>query len=246
MSWIKNAIIPTAVFAALVAGSAAHAGSIVVRSSDTKLWPTGKVLADNAKISLKAGQSVTILDGKGTRVLNGPGTFSTVVGGGTAQEARVKNILGNSGTRVARTGAIRGTDTKAKPTSIWQADISRGGTICVANSAGFSAWRPLAATQGTYTATRLSDGKSAPLIFAAARPQTLWPTTDLPVKNGDTFRISGGDLSSPVDVRFAVMDAQPTGLETTISEMMGRGCTAQYELLIDMVNVIDEPATPAG
>ena len=234
--------------ALLAAGTAAtaQAGSIVVRSSGTKAYPAGKVLADNIKITLKTGESVTILDGKGTRQLNGPGTFSTVVGGGAAQETRVRNILSNSGKRVSRTGAIRGSGTVSRPTSIWQADISRSGTICVADSTGFAAWRPSSTGAATYTITRTSDGKSVPLIFSESRSQTLWPVADAPVADGGTFRISGPGLTNPVTVRFALMSSQPTGLESTVSEMMGKGCTAQYEMLIDMVSVMDEPTTPVG
>ena len=67
-----------------------------------------------------------------------------------------------------------------------------------------------------------------------------------PVADGGTFRISGPGLTNPVTVRFALMSSQPTGLESTVSEMMGKGCTAQYEMLIDMVSVMDEPTTPVG
>lgn len=245
MSWTSRTSLRAIAALALCIAGAAQAGSIVVRSAGTKAYPAGKVLADNARILLKAGESVTILDGKGTRVLNGPGTFSTVVGGGVAQETRVRNILGNSGTRTARTGAIRGTGVKSRPPSIWQADISTGGTVCVATPEKFSAWRPSSDAAATYTVTRVSDGKSAPLSFNAAQTYTLWPVATLPVTNGSSFRISGGGLAAPVTLKFAMMGAAPTGLESTISEMMSRGCTGQYELLIDMVSVM-EPAVPAS
>lgn len=240
MSLIKI-IMMTGVAASLgvAVATPASAGSIVVRSTGTKAYPTGKVLADNVRIALRAGETVTLLDGKGTRVLTGPGTFSTVVGGGAAQETRVKNILGNSGTRVARTGAIRSGATAARPTSIWQADISRSGTVCVANPAAFSAWRPATETPASYTITHVESGKSATVAFPSARAQAPWPAASLPVTDGGTYRISGPGLVGGAEVKMAVMGVQLTGLEGTVSELMKRGCTSQYELLIDLVNVVD-------
>jgi hypothetical protein len=245
LSWTSRTSFRALTALALCTAGAAQAGSIVVRSAGTKAYPAGKVLADNARIILKSGESVTILDGKGTRVLNGPGTFSTVVGGGVAQETRVRSILGNSGTRTARTGAIRGTEVKSRPPSIWQADISTNGTICVATPDKFSAWRPTSTAAASYTVTRISDGKSAPLNFNVAQTYTLWPVAALPVTDRSSFRITGGGLAAPVTIQFVLMGTAPTGLESTVSEMMSRGCTGQYELLIDMVSVM-EPALPAS
>lgn len=245
MSWTSRNTMRMIAAVAFCTAASAQAGSIVVRSTGTKAYPTGKVLADNAKIILKTGETVTILDGKGTRVLNGPGTFSTVVGGGVAQETRVKNILGNSGTRVARTGAIRGTESKARPSSIWQADITHTGTVCVATPGSFAAWRAPTEAAASYTITRVSDGKSAQIAFPAARAQAPWPVAEMPVTDGSTFRVTGPGLAAPATVRFAVMGIQPTGLESTVSEMMSRGCAGQSELLIDLVSVLD-PAAPAS
>jgi len=246
LSWINSKFARSAALVALVSAGTAQAGTIVVRSNLAKLYPTGKVLPDGAVITLKAGESITILDGKGTRELKGAGTFKTVVGGGATQETRVKMILGNQGKRVARTGAIRGTATKPKPTSIWQADISSSGTVCIADPNGFAAWRPNADAAGNFTVTRVSDGKSVPLIFGEKVATTLWPTAELPVTPGATYRISGDGMPMPTTVRFVTMGEAPTGLETTVSEMMAKGCTGQYELLIDMVSVTDEAPKTAG
>ena len=76
--------------AALIAAagsSAALADVLVVRASgpSAKAYPAGKTIADNARIALQAGDSLVLLDSRGTRVLRGPGSFTP---NGPAQASR--------------------------------------------------------------------------------------------------------------------------------------------------------------
>ena len=61
----------------LLAGTAV-AAPLVVRSTgpSAKTYPVGKPIAENAKIVLKAGDTLMLLDGSSTRTISGPGTFS--------------------------------------------------------------------------------------------------------------------------------------------------------------------------
>ena len=95
--------------AALIVGTAqAAAAVLVVRSSgpSAKIYKTGKALPDNSKITLKANDTVTLLDSRGTRTLRGPGTFdvSASAGGSTSAIA----ALSGSNARRRTVGASRG------------------------------------------------------------------------------------------------------------------------------------------
>ena len=83
------------------ATNAAQAQSIVVRSSgpSATVYPQGKKLAVNAKVTLKPGDKLTVLDKAGTRVLAGPGSFT--MDGKVSRDAtaatRVAGAISNTG-----------------------------------------------------------------------------------------------------------------------------------------------------
>src|SRR4051794_30738387 len=62
----------------LAAASAAAADILVVRSTgpSSASYPPGKRLPDNARLTLQAADQLMLLDGRGTRMVRGPGTFS--------------------------------------------------------------------------------------------------------------------------------------------------------------------------
>src|SRR5687767_8423130 len=64
--------------AALAAAGVAHAQGVVVRSTGPSAaqYPQGKRLPANAKVTLRSGDRLTVLDKAGTRVLSGPGSFT--------------------------------------------------------------------------------------------------------------------------------------------------------------------------
>ena len=131
---------------------AAQAQSVIVRSTgpSATTYPQGKKLATNAKVTLKAGDKLTVLDKAGTRILAGPGSFT--LDGSVSRDAgaamRVSGVLASSGAR-ARTGAVRGAPAPARaadapnaPDNLWYIDVSKGGAYCVANPASLVLWRP--------------------------------------------------------------------------------------------------------
>ena len=79
MSWINSFAKPAVATLSLFVAGATLAETIVVKSvgPSARAYPPGKSIADNSKVALKAGDSLTILDGRGTRVLKGPGSFAT-------------------------------------------------------------------------------------------------------------------------------------------------------------------------
>ena len=77
MSSVKTIIARGAVGIAAVGflGTAAQAG-VVVKSSGPSAasYPVGKKLDDAASVTLRNGDSITVLTDSGTRVITGPGT----------------------------------------------------------------------------------------------------------------------------------------------------------------------------
>ena len=234
--------------AALSTASAALAETIVVKSAgpSARSYPPGKSIPDSSKLALKAGDSVTILDGRGTRIFKGPGVFATTAS--TATDSSFSALLRNTGTRQVRTGAVRGVGlaVQTRPASVWLVDTSKSGTVCVAGTDSVSLWMPPHEAAATLTITRQADGKSVPVAMRALQSVKAWPLSDLPIKGGDQFKISGNGLANASLVRFAVLGPNPQGLESTASALIKAGCNAQLDLLIETVSAPADGDTPAG
>jgi hypothetical protein len=245
LSWTSNKLFGCAAALALCAGTAAAAETIVVKSSgpSARTYPPGKSIPDASKVALKAGDVVTILDGRGTRVFRGPGVFSTTAS--TTMSTSIGTILKNTGARQVRTGAVRGVATVPvrRPTNIWLLDGSKSGTVCFAGTEGVSLWMPSREQPSQVMLTRVSDAKSASVEFGAGQSIKSWPLDQLPLSDGQVFRISGAGSNTPVTLKFAAMGPNPQGLENTAAAFIKAGCDGQLDTLIEMVAVPggDEP-----
>jgi hypothetical protein len=238
LSLINKATLPLIAAAAIFASSAI-AGTIVVRSNgpSAKTYPPGKQLGDNGSVVLKTGDSVTILDGRGTRVLKGPGSFSTTASAGAASGSAIGQLLKNTGTRQARTGAVRGVGIvrATRSPNLWYVDASRAGTFCLADQSSATIWRPAYDQPATLTIKRVSDGQSAALEFSPGQSAKSWPTT-LPLALGADYEITdtgANPAAVPVTLRFAAMAADPQGIEGTAAALIKNGCNGQLDLLVD-------------
>ena len=249
MSWTKPALKLSAAALTLFGATAALAETIVVRSTgpSAKAYAPGKSIADNSKIALKAGDILTVLDGRGTRVLKGPGSFSTTAAS-TATGSSFGQLLRNTGTRQARTGATRGVGAVAQTRSpnLWYLDVSKSGTICVADTTAVSLWRPASVAGQSVTLSRVGDNKSASVDFRAGQSVKAWPVADLPVSDGAQFRISGAGMTAPSMIKIVALGPNPQGLEGTASALIKQGCTAQLDLLIETVAIPGEESAPSG
>lgn len=231
----------------------AAAESLVVRASgpSAKTYPAGAKLADTARVTLRAGDVLTLLDGRGTRTLRGPGSFAVTgpVSAGTDSRTSLSSLLETKRVRRARTGAVRGGDGAGQPSrnpSIWYVDVSQSSTICVADPANLRLWRPDSLEAVTLTATPAAGGKSGPIKFGAGEATAAWPA-NLPVVDGGAYRLGWPGVSQPVAIRFAVMDSASEGLEDTAATLIERKCDAQLDLLVETVALPDPaPAPPAG
>lgn len=251
MSWTnKTLACATAAMALLSADVAvANAKAIVVKSSgpSAKAYAPGKTIADNSTVTLKAGDVLTILDGQGTRVLRGPGTFSTTASTQTA--SNMASVLKNTGTRQVRTGAVRGAVSEApvRPTNVWLVDTTKTATVCVADTSAASLWNPTGENGGSITLTRVSDGKSVSVPMRPMQSVKAWPTADLPITDGAQYKVArDGAAGTPVTIKFATMGANPLGVENTIAGFVKAGCNAQLDLLVETMSARVEEDKPAG
>jgi hypothetical protein len=229
----------------------ALAETIVVKAGGPSAgsFPPGKI-ADNSMVTLKAGDILTVLDGRGTRTLKGPGTFNTSATASTTNDTRTSlaGLLGTQRVRRARTGAVRGGADEGKmPRSpnLWYVDISQSSTVCVPDTGNVQLWRPDLTEAVTVTARDEKSGKSAAIPFEKGQFRTSWPTA-LPVGEGSSYQLSWPGLQKPVKISFSVMDANSEGLESMASMLIRRGCEAQLNLLVETVALPDPQPTPEG
>jgi len=228
----------------MLAGTAA-AAPLVVRSSgpSAKAYPAGKALPDSAKIVLKAGDTVVLLDGRGTRTLSGPGTFSpnaSAVAAATTGST-LGALVSGGGERRARIGAVRsasGVDKNAgRNPNVWYVDVTRSANMCIADTSAVTVWRPDSSKAETLTITK-ADGSTGTIDLAAGQAAALWPST-LPVSDGSAFKLNWEGAKAPTSLKFVVITPGSPGLEDMAQSLIKADCKAQLDLLIETVALPD-------
>lgn len=228
----------------MLAGTAA-AAPLVVRSSgpSAKAYPAGKAIPDTAKIVLKAGDTVVLLDGRGTRTLSGPGTFSPTASAVAAATtgSTLGALVSGGGERRARIGAVRsasGIDKNAgRNPNVWYVDVTRSANMCIADTSSVTVWRPDASKATTVTVTK-ADGSTGTIDLAAGQSAALWPST-LPVSDGSSFKLSWEGAKAPTALKFVVVKPGSPGLEDMAQSLIKADCKAQLDLLIETVALPD-------
>ena len=227
------------------AGGAAIAQNMVVRSTgpSASSYPAGKKMADDAKISLKAQDQVTILTKAGTRVLKGPGTYSLAQGSGSASSAsgRLSSFISNRGSSRARTGAVRAAGAAAVETpnnpNLWFLDVTKGGKFCVADPDGLVVWRPDYTGSATASIVEPAAGNVTEIAWRKGNPLKAWPKDILPVTDGANYRLLGSSVAQSVEVSFVVLQDQPADLDETAAMLIEKGCTGQLDLLVETLEL---------
>ena len=217
--------------AAIISSATAAAAVLVVRSSGPSAgtYPPGKALPDDHVLKLKPSDTVILLDSRGTRTVQGPGSFSVSA---SAAPAAAVRAAGTSARRV-RLGAVRGTATR----SVWQADLDRSGNVCVANPADLGLWRANSSSEANVTLTDAGSGKKADVKFAAGQSIAPWPS-ELPAASGTKVTVSG--LTAPTTLTLRVLSPIPTGLEGMAQGLIRANCEAQLDVLIDTFSAHSE------
>jgi hypothetical protein len=242
MSWGTNRLTlrHAIAFALLATASAAAADILVVRSvgPSAKSFPPGKRLDEKARITLQASDQLVVLDGRGTRTLRGPGTFTagTSAPGQLASAAPVQQ-------RRARIGAVRGVSSgELRPPSIWHVDVAKSATVCVAEPAKLTLWRADTARPLTLSIAP-QTGAPRRLSFEAGASTAAWPA-ELPVADGARYRLAGGS-GTPTMLMLRTLPQKPAGLEDMAQSLIRNACNAQLDMLIETVR-LPEDSAPRG
>ncbi|MET1111364.1 MAG: hypothetical protein ABWX67_07560 [Allosphingosinicella sp.] len=235
MSWgpSRAVVRPLIAAALLVTAGAALADILVVRSSgpSARGFPPGKRLPESARINLKASDQLVVLDGRGTRIIRGPGSFTA----GAPAVGRVASAAPVVQRR-ARIGAVRGLETgELRPPSIWHVDVARSSNICVADASKLTLWRADPAEALTLNIGG-PGGQTKRLSWQPGSSTLAWPS-DLPVAEGSEYRLSWSGGSAPTALRFRTVPAKPAGLEDMAQTLIRNQCDAQLDLFIDPVKL---------
>jgi hypothetical protein len=230
LSWIQNRAswgrrIALAALLSSVAVSAS-ANVLVVRSSgpSARAYPAGRSLPDNQRLQLRAGDTLVVLDARGTRTFRGPGNFTA----GTA--APGVRIADNDGRR-ARIGAVRSAGFVASsPTTIWHVDVSQSGNMCLASTSNVMLWRSDSSQAATLAIS--GPGGSRTIQWPAGRATLSWPA-DLPIANGGAYRLSQTGSPVPSTITFRTLDNAPSDMPGVAEALIRNGCQEQLDLLVD-------------
>lgn len=233
--------IALAAFAGL--GSAALAETFVVRSlgPSARAYPAGKALASNARVTLKAGDSLTVLDAKGTRTLRGPGNFSLAASSAARTNTSFTSLVSTQSRRRARTGASRNDGKPAHAPSLWFVDVSKSATMCLAPGAPVTLWRADMTRPLALTLRNEATGQSAPVSFAAGSNDARWPTA-MPTAEGARYSLTAPG-QAPTTVRFTGLSANLADAGATAAALNAKGCRAQYDVLVATMETDAAPAS---
>ena len=224
---VRTVSIGFALAAAAMAG-AAQAGVVVSSSGPSAAqFPAGKKLDDNASITLKAGDTVTVLTSGGTRVIKGAGVHRVAAAGDSKRSTFAVLTRQRSAQRV-RTGAVRGTATAApveRSPNLWYVDVTRSGAMCVASVDAVRLWRPGSQAAAAYTIGPVQ------VQFAENARDVAWDAAAMPIAEGASYSIAAPDGGSTNVVNFVMLDTVPEEPDELAAHLIEKGCTNQLELL---------------
>ena len=246
MFWDQNSVKARHLALAFLLGTAATAASadiLVVRSTgpSAKMYPAGKSLPESAKLSLKQGDMLVVLDGRGTRMIRGPGNFAA----GAAQAAQPTQVASATPARRARIGAVRGSTLNAppRPATLWQVDVSKSSNICLADANNVTLWRSDATKPVTLNIMR-DGGGSQKVSWPAGQSTVAWPS-ELAISDSVQYSLTWDGAAAPTRLKFRTLPNKPSGLEDMASSLIINKCDAQLDLLIETVKLPDQ-TPPAG
>jgi hypothetical protein len=239
LSWDPSkSALRRAAFAALLASAAASAAAnvLVVRSAgpSAAAYPAGRSLPDNARINLRAGDTLIVLTAGGTRTFRGPGIFSP----GAAVQAGNRAPSASADGRRARIGAVRNAGIVPSSPTIWHVDVTQSGTICLAGDE-VTLWRP--DSSAPLALTIVAPGSRPRTVSWPAGAATLaWPA-GTPIVNGGAYSFRTPGVAVPTQIIFRTLPTEPADLQAVAAALIANGCQEQLDVLVET-----QPAEPAG
>jgi hypothetical protein len=234
---IRAALAAGAAFA-LVPAAAQATGVVVATSGPSAAkYPVGKKIADDERIVLAAGDVLTVLDGRGTRILKGVGTYTLSQQAGPSKTGAFALLTRERAAQRMRTGAVRGEP--AGPISrpnLWYVDVGSSGSTCVPEADEIRLWRSTSEGDVTYSIKPVGSGASSQVEFHDGEMLSPWDGKALPVSDGSTFVISQPGATERT-VTFKVLDTVPDAPDALAEDLISHGCTAQLDVLSQALRV---------
>lgn len=202
--------------------SSASAAVIVVRSSgpSASQYPTGKSLPDDARVTLRGGDTLVLLDGKGSRTLRGPGSFPVAGASGKAAANSFAALVAQGSGRRGRVGAVRPVPF---PRQLWHASVDNAETFCFVEPSAIRLYRENVTDARTVSLTDVGTGKSANVSFDARQQLADWPAA-VPLRDGGHYRLGSVELHAKA--------VQPgSGFADLGAALVRAGCNNQLTLL---------------
>jgi hypothetical protein len=211
--------------------AAPAAADVVVKSSgpSAKAFPVGKKLKSTERITLKAGDTVTILGKNGTRVLRGAGRYR-VGARGKAKPAAFANLTRSRSQ--ARTGAARtgGSDKVLSP-NLWYVDVTKSGKMCVTDLSNVTLWRPDVEKDQTIVVGPASAEFTYPIRFDGQASTRRVDNARLALQEAAEYTITGQGADGGATVTFALLENAPETAEDMAQALIAQGCMLQLDLL---------------
>ncbi|WP_370191331.1 hypothetical protein [Qipengyuania sp.] len=240
MSSVKTIIARGAVAIAAVGflGTAAAQAGVVVKSSGPSAasYPVGKKLDDAASVTLRNGDSITVLTDSGTRVITGPGTHRVGARGASKRTTFAMLTRQRSGARV-RTGAVRGGPSGASTNpNLWNVDTSKPGKVCLPAGDAITFWRPTAEGEETWVLGSAVSDFHVHVKFDDGDATASLNAEELPLSQNRIYDLSGPAGGAKQRVEFVALANTPDNAEDLAVALAGLGCTAQLDLLSDKLS----------
>ena len=235
MSSVKTVLMGAAMAVAasgFLISAPAQAG-VVVKSSGPSAgqFPVGKKLDDAASITLKSGDSVTVLTDSGTRVIRGPGTHRVGARGASKRTAFAMLTRQGSGARV-RTGAVRGGGTPATGNpNLWNVDVSGEGKMCLPGADTGTFWRAEAAGEETWVLGSAASDYHVHVTFAEGDATASLSTEELQLGQNGLYDLSGPAGGASRRVEFVMLSPAPGNAEDLAVALAEKGCSSQLDLM---------------
>nr|WP_298929893.1 hypothetical protein [uncultured Erythrobacter sp.] len=233
---MNSRIASFALAGAMLAAPAAAMAGVVVKSTgpSSSQYPVGSKIADSATITLKNGDSITVLTSRGTKVMKGAGTFK-VGERPKATRARFSAITRKRAANRSRTGASRGTGGDAVTVTnpnLWYVDVTKPGTVCLNDFDAVRFWRPDSDAIATYNLS--ADDASVAITFDAKDSVAPLDPALMSITPGGTYTISGlGEGAADVKVTFALIEEDYRRADQLAEALIAAGCTTQLNQLAD-------------
>ncbi|QNM83638.1 hypothetical protein H8M03_04750 [Sphingomonas sabuli] len=217
----------TAAAFALAFSTTSVATVLVVRAAgpSSKVYPPGKALPESAKIELRSGDSVMLLNTNGARTIRGPGTFAVAT----------NDSPGAGANRRARFSAMRSSAVPLNP-SPWNLDITQSGKICVANAGKLTLWRPQ--KDDAIKLTIKGAGTEQTIDWPAGTDTLAWPAA-LPVTGGSEYQLSQANSGDSARVTFVTLASAPADNIGTAQSLIANGCNNQLDVLVETAPSMD-------